>query len=567
MDILKKIMIIFFNIVFLFLCSYFLFRVLENPVILFDDVWDYIVSDFNFYHGRIISELIGVCIIKFIPKLLNISLQDFAIVSENLVKIFLYSLTPWFFTSFILKIKFTKNIFWGLIYLLFFAYIYALPYSSSGGNLMFSTLMFFCCYILPIPFFVLLISKIYDVYVFDVDVTKNDIIWLAVLSVFVMQANEMVGCIAFVILFCIYLEHLIKNKNIEKKDKKSFKLFSVFLSMVVANIIIYSSSGFKMMFRDYYDASHVVFSLDAFVKYVQICIDKIIFENWYIMVPLLIGIVAIVCLKNKEKANIFKFFIYSFLGIIVLSFALYCMGPTCHYAIGNEKNYDPYWILYAPVAIVIQICFLELVLLSVVYLFNKNNKILSIFISIILVVGCVYFMLDYKHLINEKVYSAEQRRRQYLIDKMMVFYSKKNQIAVLPEDNLRSNYSITENNQMMPYEVFLGIDNNKIYGEYLEYRAAKPFHILKFPEIYYVNVFSPKFPYVETIQEPEIHFIDNVSNFNLPIFPYINETYDIKVTNYITFRPEKEAISIFRKNGGTLTEAELENLEFSEILE
>ena len=564
MHISKKIAIIFFNSFFVFICSFFLFRVLENPVILFDDITDFIISDFNFYHGRIISELIGVSIVKLIPKLLHINLQDFAIVSENLIKILLYSLTPLIFTSYILKINFKRKIFWGPIYFLFFAYIYILPNSSAGGNLMYSTLMFFCCYILPLPFFALLISKIYNIYVFNIDTTRKDSICLAVLSIFVLQANEMVGCISFVLLLCIYLEHVIKNLKLEKKDRKSFKLFPVLLSMIIANIIIYSSSGFKLMFKVYYDTSHTIFSFDNLINYIGICINKIILENWYIMIPLFIGLVAITCLKNKENSNILKLTLYTIIGIIILALALFCMGKQCYYAIGNTENYAPYWILYAPVAIVIHVCLLDLILLFIVYLFYKNNKILATFISLTLIAGCVYFMLDYKDIFNNKIYPDEQRRRQYIIDKMMVFYSKKNQTAILPNDNLIAHYSITERDKI--YEVFLEADD-KIYDEHFEFRTSKPFHILKFPKIYYINLFVPEFPYAEKMTKPEIQFVDNVQRFRLPIFQYINKTYGIETTSSITFKTEKEAISLFIKNGGTITEEELEKLKFSKIIE
>lgn len=566
-DNLKRMLIVLFNMLFVFICAYFLFQVLENPVILFDDVWDYIVSDFNFYHGRIISELIGVSIIKLIPNMLHINVQDFAIISENIAKIVLYSLAPLFLTNYVLIMKVNENILWGPIYLFIFSFLYVLPHSSAGGSLMFSTLMFFCCYILPLPFFVLLVSKVYDYYVFNIELTKKDCVLLVLLSIFVMQANEMVGCITFVIILCIYFEHVIKNIKLEKNNKKSFKLFPVLVSMIVANIIVYSSKGFKMMFRDYYDSHHVIFSLDNFVNYAKICVDKIIFENWYIVIPLLIALAIVASLKNKEKYNIFKFIIYSFLGIIILSLALYCMGPKCHYAVGNEENYAPYWVLYAPVAIVVQVCLFEFVLFLIVYLFNKNKKILSIFLSVLLFSSCVYFMFDYKDLVNQKVYSEGQRQRQYLIDKMMVFYSKKNQIAILPKDNLIANYSITESNQMMPYEVLLGVDNNKVYSEQLEYRRGKPFSVLKFPKTYYVNIFSPDFPYVENQTEPYMRFVDKASYFNLPIFPYIKEIYKIKVTDFITFRSEEEAISLFIENGGKLTEEELVELKFSKIME
>lgn len=551
---------------FVLICAYFLFCVLENPVILFDDVWDYIVSDFNFYHGRIISELIGISVIKLIPNILHINPQDFAIVSENLFKIVIFSLASWFVVNDILKIKIDKNCIWGPIYLLIFSFFYVLPYSSAGGNLLFGTLMFFCCYILPIPFFVLLISKIYDVYIHDIDLTKKDSISLVLLSIFVMQANEMVGIITFILLFCIYIEHIIKNKKSDKEQRK-FKLFPQLLSMIVANIIVYSSTGFKMMFRDYYDSHHPVLSFNNFVHYAQICIDKIIFENWYIVIPLLIGLIVVVLKRNKETSCILKFSLYSLIGIIVLALCLYCMGPTCHYAVGNEKNYVPYWILYSPVATIIQVFLFELVLFLIVYLFNKNNRLLSCIISLILVLGCLYHMIDYKWLIDYKIYADGQRRRQYLIDKMMVFYSKKDKIAILPKDDLAANYSITPDNQMMPYEVLLGTDNNKVYGESIEYSICKPFYILRFPKIYYSNMFLSKFPYLESQTKPQLYFINRSRNFNLPIFPYIKELYKIEVTAFITFSTEEEAISLFLENGGILTEEELSELKFAKILD
>ena len=176
-------------------------------------------------------------------------------------------------------------------------------------------------------------------------------------------------------------------------------------------------------------------------------------------------------------------------------------------------------------------------------------------------------MFDYKDLVNQKVYSEGQRRRQYLIDKMMVFYSKKNQIAILPKDNLIANYSIVEDNQMMPYEVLIGVDNNKVYSEQLEYRLGKPFSVLKFPKIYYLNVLSSRFSYLENNTEPYMCFVDKASYFYLPIFPYIKEIYKIKVTDFITFRSEKEAIALFIENGGKLTEEELVELKFSKIME
>ena len=77
----------------------FLLYKLRYAIVIFDDVIDLIIHNFKFYHGRFITELLAALFVKWIPSLLGINIQNFALISENIIK----SLTIVFFTIVINK--------------------------------------------------------------------------------------------------------------------------------------------------------------------------------------------------------------------------------------------------------------------------------------------------------------------------------------------------------------------------------------------------------------------------------------------------------------------------------
>ena len=179
---------------------------LRYAVVSWDDMLDILVCTYDFTHGRYFTELFNILIIKTIPEILNIPIQNFAFISEGLTKASLFTFVIYIIGKCFSKHDKSLNKYNILVYILscFIILSFIIP---TGDNTIFSTMQFFCGYIVPFIFFIPLWLRISDYYVEKKSPTKKDIVILCILAILTGTGN------VNIIIFIINRKDYNKNKG------------------------------------------------------------------------------------------------------------------------------------------------------------------------------------------------------------------------------------------------------------------------------------------------------------------------------------------------------------------
>ena len=503
----------------------FLLYKMRYAIVIYDDVIDLILYKFKFYHGRFLTEILAALFVNWIPSLLGINIQNFALISENIIK----SLTIVFFTIVINKGFFiwkkSDTIYKPLLFIFSFLTLYFVIIGTAGSILL-HTLQFFFGYILPLPFFIITWYKLSDYYINNKELTPTDTKILILLSLFIAQANELVCIILFIILSIIIIEKIIKEYIFKIKENNKWVIYS-FISLILMSDITYTSAGFIEILNKYKTTEILSFSFQGLTQYLHIFLDKIVLGNILIIISIISAMYII--LKNKENniqnKKVFLFLSYSFLSIFLFLFSLFFIGETCNYAYGNTENYRPYWLLYKPILFSSKILLYTFVIYLFGYMLNNYEHIkIKKIILIFFLIGNFLYLKNSFYILDEIIYPYEAKRTMYLLDKFSIFYFNRGETAILPCEELNNLFTIKKDNAIMPYDLKTNTYQNKIY-------------------------------YNEFLGE-----------LVWPYLLYIKKVYGIKnIDKGMKFTTLEESINEYKKRGGIIEPNELKKLDFSKI--
>lgn len=519
---------IFNNLVYLLpiiIAFIFLMYKLRYAVVIYDDVLDLVINEFKFYHGRFLAEFIALVFVRGIPSLLNINIQDFAFISENILKstilvFFTMTVTSGFFIW-----KKRENIYKACLFTLSFLaiYIYLMHIANA---LLLHTLQFFLGYILPLPLFIILWYKLASYYIENKILTSTDSKILILLALFIAQANELVCIVLFLILAIIGIEKLIKKYRYKIEENNKWVIFP-FVALVLMSELVYSYPGFIEILNQYKSTEVFHFNFKSLFQYFYILFDKTIIENLLIVIPIIFAMIILLkgTENRTENKRLFLFLTYSFISFYLFFFFLFFIGKTCHYAMGNMENYEPYWLLYQPFLFSFKILLYTFGLYLFGYLLRNNENIqIKTVIFLFFIIGNFVYLKNAFPVIYKEIYSYDAKKTMYILDKFSVFYFKRGETPILPYEDLDKLFTIQENNAIMPYDLKTNSYQNKIY--YNEY----------------------------------------IGRFIWPYLIYIKKVYGINnIEKGMKFATSEEAINEYIKRGGIIAPDEFTKLDFSRI--
>ena len=485
---------------------------MKYAIVMYDDVIDLIINGFNFYHGRFISEFIAILFVKLIPDFFNIHVQNFAVVSECLLKIFLLIIMVIIINKPLNAIFRQNEIkYWGIFYFLTFFTLFAFLCRHDVA-LLFHTLQFNLGYILPIPFFILFWHKIGNVYTNDIVISKSTLFWLILLSLYIAQSNELFAFSGFFLLASILTEKIIKREN--------GKYYLVLLcSMFFIFCFVLTHKFFISVFLNYYTGIQKSDISACFLEFVNLYIKSLFADNILLILPIILCFILILCSKTnkKIKLNTIRYFSYTYLGFLLFFFLLFFIGKSCpQYGVGMQSDDNNFWILYKPFLLEWQV----LLYASFIYIYKIFNNYTDIcnykkyLIVSIFLISCLFYIKTEFYLFNSTIYDFEMKKNQYLIEKIAKYYTDRNEVIFMPITEL----SVIQDGNSIVY------DENKIYNK---------------------------------------NFNSNIYEF----LSYIEQIYfgGEERTKGIIFLNKEDAIDRYRTNGGTITESELNELNFNKI--
>ncbi len=504
--------LLFVNLSFVLFTFLFLFVKSKYAIVMFDDVLDLIIGSFYFYHGRFFSEFIAILFVKIIPNLLNIHVQNFAVVSECLLKIIIIIATV------IIINKPFENTFgkingksWGILYLTSFFTIFAFI-CKYDIYLLFHTLQFNLGYVMPIPFFIVFWHKIFNVYICNEKIDKLTIYWNILLSSYIAQSNELFAFSTFFILLVILIEKKLKNESTK------FILPPIIVMVIVFSFIL-THRYFISVFKHYYVGFSKLMFLNNFIDFLKLYFDNLFIDNVFFITLIALCTIYLYLSNTNKKINlrVIRYILYTLCGFLLFFLFLFFIGKSCpSYGVEAAINDQNYWISYKP------LLFEWRVLLFSIFIFlysrlreyTNISKYRIFLIALIYVLSCFYYIKSELNDFNAILYSYEIKKNQYVHEKFACHYTDREEIIILPI----TKQSVIQDGDSQIYA------QNKLY--------TKDSH----PQVYEF------LSYIERIY-----------------YNGENKTYGI------IFLEEKKAYDKYKESGGVITDIELKELNFNKI--
>ena len=497
------------SVMFLFLMSRLKYAVVVN-----DDMNDIITQNFYIPHSRFITGCISQLFVKIIPMLLGINFQDFALISEGILKIL-------FFISLVYISNFNKyfqNKILGLCVNIFNWFVIFSILFKCDFVWCFDTLEWFFGYIVPVVFYFLYWYTFMSFYLAETpyNFQKKDYFILFILSALIVTANEEVNFAFFILLIIVIFENLFlffKYKKINSAVKPAFVSVSF---MSVFMFLIYSSFGICHLWNGYNLSIGLNITKNTFFEFISLFGKYIIYDN--IVFILMLALSIIIILNSKENKNqnykVVKYVIYSIIGFIIFLFATILLPQNCYVSV--DPNYK-FWFLHNGLLSTFDIClyFITLYLVAHILSMKINNKICYGFLCIFIIFSLMHINGNSGRILCMHSYKAT-KSLMYIVDKISLFYIKKGQDIILPK--------------------------------------SLPFYII--PDI---------FPRIlaENRDLNTLFYEKDRARYLI----YVEHNYKVNVMSKVTFLPYKEALQKYKELGGNFSEEELEKLDFSKIKE
>ena len=492
--------------------SIFLFLRLKFSIIVNDDMLDLITNNWELSHGRFIMEPIGVFFARTLPLLLNKNIQDFAIISQGILKILgfvylLYILSSNFYKSNV------KNIAFCLVISFSFFFIFSILIANDYVWC-FDTYQVFFGYTAASIFFFLFWQKIYDFYIDNKDINKSDFIYIFLLSCLVAFSNELFSIVSILILILVLFDCGIKGYINNSEKRIRFFLFS-FISILLMTLCSLLSKG-SIVLWDVYDLKiDFSFLSSELLPFSKIFFKYIILNNIYFIIPILFCLLFLyIKYQNYNRTSyLLKYSLYTIVSFFIFLFGTIILPKTCIYT--NLEN--KYWLLHPGLLTDFSIVLIAIFFLLLGYILSieKNSKmkiiilILSIFISSSLIIQNfslekIKFIHSYKNI----------KESMYINDKISLFYLKQGKTVVIPKEQF--------------------------------------FYII--PDIHPDELMSNKQIYKQIYDKERARYLI-----------YLERNYKVNVSSGITFLPYNDAMEKYKKLGGNFSEEELEKIKFSKL--
>lgn len=519
----NKYCIILFSIFAIGFCIFWFYEKTQYNYYLDDEILDFIIGEQRFYHGRIISETLCVFLIKKIPDLLGININDFSFISKGILPTLTLTTISFLLSNILFNQK-KKNILYPFCFFYLFFLIYFITITSSEQFC--RNLAFFIAYIFPIIFFILFWTKIVTLYINEKKATKKDLALLILYTIFLTQANELMLFVCFFILLAICIEFFIQKYKFKNSCNYEWSFFSIIILIQVA-ILIHNLDGSLEMQSLYNQFNESLLSFENFLFYLKHCIIEIIGEHLIFLTIIILSLFVLSTTKKEPQIKKLTNIIFYTIGSLLLFFiSLYFLGPSCHYANIFEDNIPSWWFLYCS----LQVQWEYILLVIITLLFNlisshqEKKEQLIILAILLIVITFNIFKNDTFHL-NQKFYNINEQQKLYKLDKMALNAISRNENMVLPADYFPLFYTIQKDNDVMPYDIITGKYKNKIY------------------------------------------FYNTDTKHKLPYIQYLEEVYDVNVKKGIIFTTEEKAINNYKEKGGRFKIKELREIDFTEMEE
>ncbi len=505
-EIIKKLLTnkIFFtsvNIFCLLLIAIFIYYKFRFSLICNDDIFETMLEQVRFAHGRLFPVTIVYIFIRLIPDIFNINYQDFAFVAlflKTLITCFLiYTVTLSYFKF---KPQNFSIVFLSVItFLTLFSTLIQIDFVWA-----YDTFIFFIDYIGVVIVYLLAWYKLSDIYINKKPAKKNDIFILCLLSFLIVQCNELLYISFFILLLLLFIEsHILKLKN------NKYIVYPLIVLILTFFPVIFSN-GSKDMLEAYNISIFNFQNIFQIKDFTILFLKKIFIYNLFLIIPIIFSMVLLYL--NKEK-QIFKYFLYSNMGFLLFLYGTILLPKTCVYT----QLADKWWFLCPGLMIGYSIFLYSgsLFLLGYISILNIINKLKYLCI-ILFCTGClsqIIIHFDINKIICLHSFQGV-RKMMYIDDKLSLFYINKGKTIVLP--------------------------------------AYQPFYLL--PDVHpYDLAASPEF-YSQIFDKNRARYLI-----------YLENNYNVKVNVGVTFKNNETAINEYLSEGGILTKEELRKLNFSDI--
>ena len=452
----KKLMYILNTVCLISLFAYLMMK-LRYTVIANDDMMDYFVNNFKFYHGRFIESFVETMLICVLPLKLNQNIQDFAALIQAAMKSIFIIMLAYAYTLTIFKF-FKKNIlFLFFILLCFFCIIALLNFNHFDYT--FNISSFYFGYTLYVPLFIFLLLNLYDLYTTPEKITKIKLIFIYFLVCILSTSNELYISSLLAALPALYI--LSKKYNNKLAAKHFLFLFIISCLITIAVIV---SKGFNDVVESYNISYAFNTSFKQLCSFIYMYIYKLFIEKYFLW--LLFVLYCISFIRSKDKDYKLLSFVLPFLvGSFIFYASLYLLGETNFYYYEDETA-PKFWLPHHGFSFVFSafILFFDIILISSL---NKYPKIIER--NIIIIISIISLILPICGKYNFEISDILKTTREtlYKFDKMSVFYFKQGKTAVLPVENadlILPVHVIDETREVQKDKIY----NDCIYLDYLK---------------------------------------------------------------------------------------------------
>ena len=498
----NKILFITNIIIILFLFTFLLSKTWYSAVI-HEDLYFFTSETINPQRMQVIADFISTLLISKIPRLLNINIQDFAIVSEVLYKTIIYIILSYTVAASFYKTQKKDFFFPIMIIIIFFSILSILSKYLLVDY--FRSLYKYNETILPFIFFFLFFRYIYNFYILDKKIRKRDFVYLFIFSILLVTGNYVTFFVPFIFMLFLLID-LSLSQIIEKKYVWT-SIISIFI--MARHVFIYQKSSFN----SYFFELNTNFSTDNIIHFLTFFFKYVIIENFFCWFLLFAGILYLCVFepKDEKKIKLVRFICYIILSYIIFLLSTFLLKPNCQlYYLDNIKS--SYWFMDAIIMFGFTLSIIYSTLLVWGSIIQKPKKLFTILIAVItLFVMNMY--INNKPLLPMQI-NKEIKKYIYATEKITLFYLEKNKTAVLP---------FSYKQKLLLICVSASLQNNKQ-------------------------------------KKNKKYTID--SSFYLQ---FLKEYYKIDTTPGIIFKQPKEALKEFQEAGGQISKKELEELKFYKI--
>ncbi len=492
-------------LIILFIFSFILFN-LRYSIVINCDLHDYINYSFEFFHGRIINELISFLFIIKIPSLLNIPIQNFAFVSEGVTKTIFFCTLVYLSLCSYNKFQEKPIIFSLILSISPFLILSILNKLDFIWSFKFNE--YYTGYISSIIFYLLFWYKLAMFYINTQKFSQKDYLLLPIFVILTVMSNEMLYVSAVILLFLLCIDSFF----IKKTSRYLVSLFILIFSFSIYTMFQHGTTDLVSAMNISFNFSP---SIDIIIAFVKLFLKYIFVKNILLFIPFVINLFILLFLnENKEKnLKVIKYVLFSLFGFIVFIVGTLFLSLNCYC---TDEKYK-FWFLHKGLLSTFGICLYCISLYLTGYIFSASNEIKNKIITIVIFISTslLHIFIFYIPFEIESFNSYKQTKEMlYIVDKMSVHYLKQNKMIILPND--------------LPFEIIDVVDPHIIATD--------------------VAIYSQKYT------KEKSSYLD-----------YIEKEYKVNTEKGVTFLNNDAAMKHYIDNGGTFTDEELDKLDFSYI--